>query len=106
MSKICIPIPSSSVIGVTTTPANTPNVNILRVEPSITGLVGSGSTNLDGITTLTGNYVVGICIFLVINGIPSIYQLVGGTATETPPSIILPDDYNGVTNAKYWIQRM
>lgn len=106
MSKICIPIPSSSVIGVATTPITSPSINIMRVEPSITGLTGGGATKLDGITTASGNYAVGICIFLVIGGIPAIYQLVAGTATESEPSTILPDDYNALTNAKYWVQRM
>ena len=106
MSKICIPIPSSSVIGVSPTVSATPSINILRVEPSITGLAGGGVTNLDGIITASGNYAVGICIFLVIGGIPAIYQLVNGVATESAPSVILPDDYNGSTNTKHWIQRM
>jgi hypothetical protein len=106
MSQIRIPIPSSSIIGVSSAPLQTPSVNILRVEPAITGLTGSTVNDLDSIVTATGNYAVGICIFLVINGTPAIYQLVAGTATENPPSIILPDDYNAVDNAKYWIQRM
>jgi hypothetical protein len=106
MSKICIPIPSSSVIGVSSTPITTPSVNILRVEPSITGLTGGGATNLDGLVTATGNYVVGICIFLVISGIPAIYQLVSGSNAENSPSIIRPNDFDEMTNAKVWIQRM
>jgi len=106
MSKICIPIPSSTVIGVSSTPASTPNINVFRVEPSITGLAGGTATDLDGIATASGAYPVGICIFIVISGIPHIYQLVSGTATESSPSIILPDDYNPSSNAKYWIQRM
>ncbi len=106
MSKICIPIPSSSVIGVSTTPINTPSVNILRVEPSITGLIGGGATNLDGLVTATGNYAVGICIFLVISGIPAIYQLVSGSNAENSPFIIRPNDFDEMTNTKVWIQRM
>ena len=106
MSKICIPIPSSTVIGVSSTPASTPSVNVFRVEPSITALTGGAATNLDGIATASGAYPVGICIFLVISGIPHIYQLVAGTATENSPSVILPDDYSVSTNAKYWVQRM
>jgi hypothetical protein len=106
MSKICIPIPSSSVIGVSTAVASTPSINIMRVEPSITGLTGGGVNNLDGLITVSGSYAVGICIFLVIGGIPAIYQLVNGVAVETPPSIILPNDYDGITNTKHWIQRM
>jgi hypothetical protein len=106
MSKICIPIPSSSVIGVATTPIQTPSVNIMRVEPSITGLLGGGATNLDGLVTATGNYTVGICIFLVIGGVPAIYQLISGSNAESSPSIIRPNDFDEMTNAKVWIQRM
>jgi len=106
MSKICIPIPSSTVIGVSSTPATTPSLNIFRVEPSITSLTGGVSTSLDYVPTASGVYPVGICVFLVISGIPHIYQLVAGTATENSPSIILPDDYNASSNAKYWVQRM
>jgi hypothetical protein len=105
MSKICIPIPSSSVIGVSSAVASTPSINIMRVEPSITGLTGGGANNLDGLVTVSGSYAVGICIFLVVGGIPAIYQLVSGAATESSPSVILPDDY-GLTNTKHWIQRM
>ena len=106
MSKICIPIPSSTVIGVSSTPESSPSVNVFRVEPSITALTGGASTNLDGIPTAGGSYPIGICIFLVISGIPHIYQLVAGTATENSPSVILPDDYSVSANAKYWVQRM
>lgn len=106
MSKICIPIPSSSVIGVSSTPLQTPSVNILRVEPAITGLIGGGSSNLDGIVTATGNYAVGICIFLVISGVPAIYQLIEGSNAESSPSVIRPNDFDELTNAKVWIQRM
>lgn len=106
MSKICIPVPSSTVIGVSSTPVSTPSVNIFRVEPSITALTGSTSSCLDYIPTASGTYPVGICIFLVISGIPHIYQLVAGTADENNPSVIRPDDYNASSNAKYWVQRM
>lgn len=106
MSKICIPIPSSSVIGVSSSVASSPSINIMRVEPSITGLTGGGATDLDGIATVSGDYAVGICIFLVVGGVPAIYQLVAGVASANPPSVILPTDYSGITNAKHWVQRM
>jgi hypothetical protein len=100
MSKICIPIPSSSVIGVSTTPIQTPSINILRVEPSITGLDGGGATNLDGLNTATGSYSVGIVIFLVIDGLPAIYQLTAGTDTENLPFVVRPNDYDSQTGTK------
>lgn len=99
MSKICIPIPSSSVIGVSTTPITSPSVNILRVEPSITTLTGDGGS-LAGLNTVSGNYAVGIVIFLVIGGIPAIYQLTEGTDAENDPFIIRPNDYGSQTGTK------
>jgi hypothetical protein len=86
MSKICIPIPSSSVIGVSTTPINTPSINILRVEPSITGLTGGAATDLDSLNT--------------VSGIPAIYQLTNGTDAENDPFVIRPNDYDSQTGTK------
>jgi hypothetical protein len=107
MSKICIPIPSSSVIGVSSTPISTPSVNILRVEPSITGLTGGGSSNLDGLNTVSGIYAVGIVLFLVINGVPAIYQLTNGTDAENNPFVIRPNDYDDQIGTKrVWKQLM
>lgn len=100
MSKICIPIPSSSVIGVSSTPISTPSINILRVEPSITGLIGGAATDLDGLNTVSGNYAVGIVVFLVINGQPAIYQLTNGTETTNDPFVIRPNDFASQTGTK------
>lgn len=100
MSKICIPIPSSSVIGVSSTPIQTPSVNILRVEPSITGLDGGGASNLDGLNTVSGTYAVGIVIFLTLSGIPAIYQLTAGTEEQNLPFIVRPNDYDSQTGTK------
>lgn len=100
MSKICIPIPSSSVIGVSSTPIATPSVNILRVEPSITGLTGGAATDLDSLNTVSGTYAVGIVVFLVISGAPAIYQLTEGTDAENDPWIIRPNDYDSQTGTK------
>lgn len=107
MSKICIPIPSSSVIGVSTTPIQTPSVNILRVEPSITGLTGGTATDLDSLNTVSGTYAVGIVVFLVINGAPAIYQLTEGTDAENDPWVIRPNDYDSQTgNKRVWKRLM
>jgi len=99
MSKICIPIPSSSVIGVSSTPIATPSVNILRVEPSITTLTG-GAGSLANLATVSGNYAVGIVVFLVISGAPAIYQLTEGTDAENDPWIIRPNDYGSQTGTQ------
>jgi hypothetical protein len=107
MSKICIPIPSSSVIGVSSTPIQTPSVNILRVEPSITGLTGGTATDLDSLNTVSGTYAVGIVVFLVINGAPAIYQLTEGTDAENDPWVIRPNDYDSQTgNKRVWKRLM
>jgi len=100
MSKICIPIPSSSVIGVSSTPITAPSINILRVEPSITGLVGGAATDLDGLNTVSGNYAVGIVLFLVISGAPAIYQLTNGTDETNNPWVVRPNDYASQTGTK------
>jgi hypothetical protein len=106
MSKICIPIPSSSVIGVSATPIQTPSVNILRVEPAITTLTGN-SGSLAGLNTVSGTYAVGIVLFLVISGIPAIYQLTEGTDAENDPFIIRPNDYSLQTgNKRVWKRLM
>jgi hypothetical protein len=100
MSKICIPIPSSSVIGVSSSPITTPSINILRVEPSITGLTGGTATDLDSLNTVSGTYAVGIVVFVVIGGVPAIYQLTNGTDTENDPFVIRPNDYDSQTGTK------
>jgi hypothetical protein len=100
MSKICIPIPSSTVIGVSSTPIQTPSVNILRVEPSISGLTGGAATDLDGLNTVSGTYAVGIVLFLVIGGAPAIYQLTSGTDETNNPWVIRPNDYASQTGTK------
>ena len=103
MSRICIPTPASTVIGVGTTPATTPNSNIFRVDTTITTLDG-----LRALITADGVYPVGICIFLPSLTVPATYQLVSGTDAENPPStfVIRPNDFNVSTNAKVWKQRM
>lgn len=106
MSKICIPIPSSSVIGVSTTPIQTPSINILRVEPSVTTLTGA-SGSLAALNTVSGSYAVGIVIFLVISGIPAIYQLTESEDAENDPFVIRPNDYSSQTgNKRVWKRLM
>jgi len=102
MSKICIPIPSSSVIGVSSTPITTPSVNILRVEPSITTLTG-GAGSLASLPTATGAYSVGMVVFVGIDSAPAIFQLTEGEDAENSPFIIRPNDYFSQTgNKRIW----
>jgi len=100
MSRICIPTPASTVIGVGTTPATTPNSNVFRVDASITTLDG-----LRALVTVTDVYPIGICIFLPSLAVPATYQLVSGTDAENSPFVVRPSDYSG-GNTKVWKQRM
>lgn len=103
MSRICIPTPASTVIGIGTTPVSTPNANVFRVEPSITTLQGDGS--LAALSTTSDVYPLGMCVFLPNLTTPATYQLVSGTDAENLPFVVRPNDYsNG--NQKIWKQRM
>lgn len=69
----------------------------------LTDLTGGGATKLDGIATV--NLPAGIMV--VVHKLPGthealLYQLFAGTAAESSPTIILPDDYNATANAKHW----
>lgn len=105
MSRICIPTPASTVIGVGSTPPSTPNSNVFRVDSTITALTGT-SASLASLVTASDVYPVGICVFLPSLATPSTYQLVAGTDAENVPFVIRPNDYNPSTNAKVWKQRM
>ncbi len=90
-----------------TPPVTTYSAGFMRVETGITGLTGGGATKLDGLVTANGTYPVGICVFLVISGVPQIWQLTSGsTAEDASNGIVRPDDYNASTNQKVWLQRM
>ena len=71
--------------------------------PSITGLTGGG-TNLDGLVTADGRYPAGTIVLLTYNDdIPEMWKRISGTNTEDAPAgRVLPDDYNGVSNAFWW----
>ena len=107
--RICIPVPSTTVIGISTNQSGgtEPSLKNVRNEPTITGLTGGESTKLDGCVTADNTYPVGITLFIVVDGVPSIYQLVEGTNAEASPSIIRPDDYAAQTGTnRVWVQRM
>ena len=104
MSRICIPTPASTVIGVGTTPAASPNSNVFRVDTAITSLTGA-SNSLQALSTVAGVYPLGICIFLPSLATPATYQLVSGTDNENLPFVVRPNDYSG-GNTKVWKQRM
>lgn len=106
MSRICIPIPASTVIGVSSSSASSPATNVFRVDPTITALDGSTSGCLDFLVTSTGTYPLNICVFLPNLPTPATYQLVSGTDAQNLPFVVWPDDHNPSTNAKIWKQRM
>lgn len=105
MSRICIPTPASTVIGVGTTPPTTPNSNVFRVDTTLTALTGV-SNSLASLVTDTDIYPIGLCVFLPSLATPATYQLVSGTDAENSPFVIRPNDFNISTNAKVWKQRM
>ena len=90
-----------------TPPVTTYNAGFMRVETGITGLTGGGATNLDGLITANGTYPTGIVVFLVISGVPQIWQLTSGTTAEDAANgVVRPDDYATTSNEKIWLQRM
>lgn len=74
----------------------------------VIGLTGGGATKLDGQVTKTGSNTIiatGTVILLTYGRVAQWWQLVAGTDAEAPGSgVIRPDDYDGSTNARVWIQ--
>lgn len=70
------------------------------VLQGVTGYTGGGATKIDGIATVS--QAVPLTAFATITSLIHFYQLRAGTDAEASPTIIRPDDYNGVTNAKVW----
>lgn len=66
--------------------------------PALTG----GGTALDGVITTTVS--VGRVGMAVYSGQLGFWQLQTGTAAESIPGIIHPDDHHPVTNPKIWMQ--
>lgn len=104
MSRISIPVPASTVIGVGSAPASTPNSNVFRVEASVSTLTGA-SNSLASLVTTSDIYPLNICVFLPNLTTPATYQLVSGTDAENIPFVVRPNDYSG-GNQKIWKQRM
>jgi hypothetical protein len=118
MSRVCIPIPTSTYIssgsgtgtggggGGGSVAPTVPTVNILRTESGITSLTGGTSSALNGIATNNSSaYPVNICVFLPSLNPPTLYQLKAGTDAENIPFVVRPTDY-GASNQKVWIQRL
>lgn len=78
------------------------NTRFIPNRTDITGLTGGGSTNLDGIATVSGATPVGQMLMIRVSGAFYCYELVTGTDAESSPSVIRPDDYAGTTNEVVW----
>jgi len=59
------------------------------------------------LNTISGTYAVGIVVFLVIAGLPVIYQLTESTDAENLPFVVRPNDYDTQTgNKRVWKRLM
>lgn len=83
---------------------STPGSSVLNYVPynaALSGYTGGGTSKLDGMTT-SGVPVGRLQSFVVPADGFRVYKLTAGTAAESSPFIIRPDDYAGGTNEKYW----
>lgn len=65
-----------------------------------TGLTGGAANALDSWATVGMD--VGTRAIYVSGTNVSFYVLAAGTDAESSPTVIRPDDYNGVSNQKVW----
>jgi hypothetical protein len=81
----------------------TANKNFIQNRSDITGFSGTGDEYLDGIATVALQLNTKLS-FATVDGTEYLATLKFGTNTESlvAPIIVLPDDYNASTNAKYW----
>lgn len=74
----------------------------------VTGLTGGGATNLDGQATKSGSNTListGTVVLLTYGRVAQWWQLVAGTDAESVGTgVVRPDDYDGSTNARVWVQ--
>ena len=92
-----IPVPVPSYLD-----AATSRSQFVQNRSGITGLIGGGTTNLDGIPTAGTLANVGWLVAVTISGAMTFYQLQSGTSATSSPDIIRPTDYDGSTNQKIW----
>lgn len=74
--------------------------NTIQHFPSLTGLTGGTSTDLDSVETVSRS--VGEVVDLTVGNDLRIYELQSGTTAESSPETIRPDDYAASTNEKIW----
>lgn len=87
--------PSSSASYLT---AAQSRLTFVHNRTDITGLTGGTATDLDGI--LSASLPLNVLVQTAANG--SLYKLRAGTDAESSPTIIRPDDYNALSNARVW----
>jgi hypothetical protein len=68
---------------------------------SVTQLAGTGYSSLAAVPTIPLPTVFAVDI--LVGGSPQRWYLVAGTSAGGT-GIVLPNDYDPVTNAKYWVQ--
>ena len=73
-----------------------------RFLPAVTGLVGGGGTNLDGVVTASSAVAAGAVRVLTVNREVMTYRLEAGNDEEQTPDVVRPDDYHASTNAVVW----
>lgn len=69
---------------------------------AVTDYTGGGSTKLDGFQTTDGLSVPRFYRFYKSGLGMQDYMLKAGTAVEVSPGVILPDDYDSVTNQRFY----
>jgi len=74
----------------------------------VVGLTGGGDTKLDGQATKSGGntiIVTGTVALLSYGRAGQWWKLIAGTDAESPGTgVVRPDDYDGSTNARIWVQ--
>jgi len=72
----------------------------------VTGLTGGGLTNLDGALNITSADNKRL-LWLVINDVPQLWQVVQSTAAESvADGIVRPDNFHATTNPYLYVQRL
>lgn len=84
-----------------------PSSGAVHPHGAITSLTGGGATALDGLATASNALPTYYTALLSYGRVMQVWQLLAGTDAENvaaTPAIVRPDDYNGSTNARVWVQ--
>jgi hypothetical protein len=86
-------------------PASYPTPGVVSFYPTVTGLTGGTTANLDGLATVPVQ--VGVVVQLLVGGVFQFWQLQvwNGTAAENAAGgYVLTDDANNPANLKIWVR--